>query len=125
MCGERLDKVISRLMPEYSRSRIQQWIDDGFVTVDGKSGKGKQAVLGHEVLIIEPQTSVQDLAFEAEDIPLNVVFEDDTLIVIHKPAGMVVHPAAGNWARHIAERVAAPLACTEKRTACRYCASFR
>jgi 23S rRNA pseudouridine1911/1915/1917 synthase len=97
MCGERLDKVISRLMPEYSRSRIQQWIDDGFVTVDGKSGKGKQAVLGHEVLIIEPQTSVQDLAFEAEDIPLNVVFEDDTLIVIHKPAGMVVHPAAGNW----------------------------
>lgn len=97
MCGERLDKVISRLMPEYSRSRIQQWIDDGFVTVDGKPGKGKQAVLGHEVLIIEPQTSVQDLAFEAEDIPLNVVFEDDTLIVIHKPAGMVVHPAAGNW----------------------------
>ncbi|MBR7791913.1 RluA family pseudouridine synthase [Undibacterium sp. FT147W] len=96
-CGERLDKTISKLVPEYSRSRIQQWIEDGFVTVDGKPGRTKMTMLGDEKIIIEPQAAPDEGAFAPEDIPLDIVYEDDAVIVVNKPAGLVVHPAAGNW----------------------------
>ncbi len=96
-CGERLDKTISKLVPQYSRSRIQQWIEDGYVTVDGVPGRGKMTMLGDEKIVIVPQAAPDEGAYEPEDIPLDVVYEDESLIVINKAAGMVVHPAAGNW----------------------------
>ncbi|MFZ6774194.1 RluA family pseudouridine synthase [Undibacterium sp. SXout7W] len=96
-CGERLDKTLSKLVPQYSRSRIQQWIEAGFVEVDGKPGKGKMTMLGDEHIIIQPQAAPDEGAYSPEDIPLNVVYEDNSIVVINKPAGMVVHPAAGNW----------------------------
>ena len=97
VCGERLDKTLSKLVPQYSRSRIQQWIEAGFVAVDGKPGKGKMTMLGDEHIVIQPQAAPDEGAYSPEDIPLNVVYEDNAIIVINKPAGMVVHPAAGNW----------------------------
>ncbi|MFZ6686628.1 RluA family pseudouridine synthase [Undibacterium sp. SXout11W] len=96
-CGERLDKTISKLVPQYSRSRIQQWIEDGYVTVDGVPGRGKMTMLGDEKIVIVPQAAPDEGAYEPEDISLDVVYEDSSLIVINKAAGMVVHPAAGNW----------------------------
>lgn len=96
-CGERLDKVLSKLVPQYSRSRIQQWIEAGFVSVDGKPSKIKATMLGDESITIAPQAAPDEGAYQAEDIVLNIVYEDAALMVINKPPGLVVHPAAGNW----------------------------
>ncbi|MBI3285972.1 MAG: RluA family pseudouridine synthase [Burkholderiales bacterium] len=97
VCGERLDKTVSRLVPQYSRSRIQQWIEAGFVTVDGKPAKTKMTVLGDEKIVIQPQAAPDEGAYQPEEMTLDIVYEDDAILVINKPAGMVVHPAAGNW----------------------------
>lgn len=96
-CGERLDKVLSRLLPQYSRSRIQQWIESGHVTVEGKPAKGKLTMLGDERVTVTPQAAPEEHAFEPELMDLQVVHEDAAIIVINKPVGLVVHPAAGNW----------------------------
>lgn len=97
-CGQRLDKVISKLVPQFSRGRLQMWIDDGFVTVDGKVAKSnKDTVYGDEKIVILPQPAPEDEAFKPEAMELNIVYEDEHLIVINKPAGLVVHPGAGNW----------------------------
>lgn len=95
--GERLDRVLARLLPDYSRSRIQQWIEEGKVTVDGSASRAKTIVLGGEEVVVLPQAVPQESAFQAEDIPLRIVFEDRAVMVLDKPAGLVVHPAAGNW----------------------------
>ncbi|MBV8633397.1 MAG: RluA family pseudouridine synthase, partial [Burkholderiaceae bacterium] len=95
--GERLDKVLSRLVSQFSRSRIQQWIESGHVQVDGAPAKGKAMVLGGENVLIEPQAAPEDHAFQAEDIQLDIVHEDEAILVLNKPDGLVVHPAAGNW----------------------------
>ena len=96
MDGQRLDQVVANLYPQYSRSQLQKWIKGGFVRVDDKTLKPKDRLIGGEVIIInavlEPQTE-----FDAEEIPLNIIYEDDSLIILNKPAGLVVHPAAGNW----------------------------
>jgi 23S rRNA pseudouridine1911/1915/1917 synthase len=97
VCGERLDKVISRLVPQYSRSRLQQWIEAGCVTIDGQMARAKQAVLGDETIVIQPQEAPEDQAYQPEPIDLPIIYEDKSIIVINKPAGLVVHPAAGNW----------------------------
>lgn len=97
VCGSRLDKVLSNLVPQYSRSRIQQWIEAGYVTVDGKPAKTKMTTYGDETVVVLPQPAPDEQAFKAEDIPLSIIYEDATIIVIDKPAGLVVHPAAGNW----------------------------
>jgi 23S rRNA pseudouridine1911/1915/1917 synthase len=97
-CGQRLDKVISGLVPQFSRGRLQTWITDGFVTVDGKTAKStKDTVYGDEKIVILPQPEPEDEAFKPEPLELNIVFEDDHLIVVNKPAGLVVHPGNGNW----------------------------
>ena len=96
-CGIRLDKVLSTLMPEYSRARLQQWIEEGMVTVDGKPAKTKAIMLGDETVVVHPQAAASDFAFAPEDLPLEILHEDAHLIVIAKPVGLVVHPAAGNW----------------------------
>ncbi|MFZ6644175.1 RluA family pseudouridine synthase [Undibacterium sp. TJN25] len=96
-CGERLDKTLSKLVPQYSRSRIQQWIEAGFVTVDGQPARAKMTVLGDEKVSILPQAAPDEGAYQPENIPLDIIYEDEALLVVNKPAGLVVHPAAGNW----------------------------
>lgn len=95
--GQRLDKALSALLPQFSRARLQQWIDDGLVTVDGKPAKGKAIMLGDESVHVQPKPADSDHAYQPEPVPLDVVHEDEALIVIAKPVGLVVHPAAGNW----------------------------
>ena len=97
VCGERLDKVVAKLVPQFSRGRLQSWIEDGFVTVDGKPAKVRATVYGDEKIVVLPQAAPEDVAFAPEDVAVDVVYEDDQLIVINKPAGLVVHPGAGNW----------------------------
>jgi 23S rRNA pseudouridine1911/1915/1917 synthase len=98
VCGQRLDKVISHLVPQFSRGRLQMWIEDGHVTVDGKPVLSTKAtVYGDEKILILPQPAPEDVAFKPEALELNIVYEDEHLIVINKPAGLVVHPGAGNW----------------------------
>ncbi len=96
MEGQRLDQAVATLCPQYSRSQIQKWIKAGCVRVDDKILKPKERLIGGEEISIEavhePQTE-----FEPEDIPLNIIYEDDDIIIINKPAGLVVHPGAGNW----------------------------
>lgn len=93
---ERLDKFLVEQLQEFSRSRIQGLIVDGFVDVNGRAAKkaGQTLESGFNVTVRIPPPVPTDLV--AEDIPLNIVFENDDLLVINKPAGMVVHPAAGH-----------------------------
>lgn len=95
--GLRLDQALQRLLPEHSRSRLQAWIKAGLVTVDGMPSTAKNKVWGGERILVQVQEKPEAIAFKAQDIPLNIVFEDEHILVINKPAGMVVHPAAGNW----------------------------
>ncbi len=92
----RLDKYLVEQLPEFTRSRLQGLIKDGFVQVDGKTATkaGQTLEAGMEVVVRVPPPQPSDLV--AEDIPLEVIFENDDLIVVNKPAGMVVHPAAGH-----------------------------
>jgi 23S rRNA pseudouridine1911/1915/1917 synthase len=96
-CGHRLDKVIAGLVPQFSRSRLQLWFDAGHVSVDGKPARGKDTAYGDETVVIVPQSAPEDAAYTPEAIDLNIVHEDEHIIVINKPAGLVVHPGAGNW----------------------------
>ena len=95
--GLRLDQALARLMPEHSRSRIRTWIDAGCVSVDDHPAAAKQKVLGGERVVVKPQPDPAAVAFVAQDLPLKIVYEDDSLIVIDKPPGLVVHPGSGNW----------------------------
>ncbi len=95
--GTRLDKVLSLSLPQFSRSRLQQWIEEGRVSVDGKACGVRQIMLGEERIVVLPQPDPSSMSFVPEPIPMSIVHEDDSLIVIDKPVGMVVHPAAGNW----------------------------
>jgi len=96
-CGQRMDKVISKLVPQFSRSRLQQWIEGGFVTADGQPVRAKMTAFGDENILILPQSAPEDEAYKAEPMDLAIVYEDAAILVIDKPAGLVVHPAAGNW----------------------------
>lgn len=93
---ERLDKFLVELMQEFSRSRIQSLIADGLVEVDGRPAKKAGQLLenGVQVSVRVPPPASTDLV--AENIPLDILFENDDLVVVNKPAGMVVHPAAGH-----------------------------
>jgi len=97
LAGLRLDQALARLLPQYSRSRLQGWIDTGAVKVDGRQLRGRDKVVGGEKVLIEARVE-PDRQVTAEEIPLDVVFKDRALLVINKPAGLVVHPGAGNAA---------------------------
>ena len=97
MAGLRLDQALARLLPQYSRSRLQGWIDAGAVQVDGRQLRGRDKVVGGEKVRIEARVE-PDGQVTAEEIPLDVVFKDRALLVLNKPAGLVVHPGAGNAA---------------------------
>lgn len=96
--GQRLDRALADAVPEFSRSYLQQLIELGVVQVAGKLVlKASVRVKAGELLSIELRPTPQSQAFKPEDMVLDVVFEDDYLRVINKPAGLVVHPAPGNW----------------------------
>ena len=97
MGGERLDKALAMSLPDYSRNRLKTWVEVGAVMVDGKVTKARYILRGGESIKVFPQEMPEQHAFSPQDIPLDVVYEDDSLIVINKPPGLVVHPAAGNW----------------------------
>ncbi|AJJ09583.1 ribosomal large subunit pseudouridine synthase D [Yersinia rohdei] len=94
--GQRLDQALAELFPDYSRSRIKDWILDDKVTVDGKKiNKPKEKVLGGELVAIDAQIE-EDARWAPQEIPLDIVYEDNDILVINKPRGLVVHPGAGN-----------------------------
>ncbi|HQW59631.1 23S rRNA pseudouridine(1911/1915/1917) synthase RluD [Thermomonas sp.] len=93
--GRRLDAVVAELFPEYSRSRLSAWIKSGDVSVDGAPARGRDPVRGGEQVALNVVQETQTHAV-AEDIPLDVLYEDEHVFVIDKPAGLVVHPGAGN-----------------------------
>jgi 23S rRNA pseudouridine1911/1915/1917 synthase len=95
--GERLDKALATLLPQVSRSRIQQWIEAGAVRVDGRQKRARDPVGTAAVIDVVPQPAPDAAAFRPEPMALPIVHEDDHLLVIDKPAGLVVHPGAGNW----------------------------
>jgi 23S rRNA pseudouridine1911/1915/1917 synthase len=95
--GLRLDQALAKLLPEFSRSRLALWVRSGRATVDGRPALPRHKMRGGEVIEIAPEPDAAALAHRPEDIPLDVVFEDDTLLVVNKPAGLVVHPGSGNW----------------------------
>ncbi|MGH6609888.1 MAG: RluA family pseudouridine synthase [Burkholderiaceae bacterium] len=95
--GERLDKALAQMIPDVSRSRLQQWIAAGAVRVNGAEVRARHELAFGDVLSIEPQPAPDAKASTPEAMPLDVVFEDDAILVIDKPPGLVVHPAAGNW----------------------------
>ncbi len=95
LAGLRLDKALARMFPEYSRSRLKEWLLAGAITVDGNSWRPRDAVEGGESVALEPPAEVSVRA-EPESMALQVAHEDSDLLVINKPAGLVVHPGAGN-----------------------------
>ncbi|HEY9135929.1 MAG TPA: 23S rRNA pseudouridine(1911/1915/1917) synthase RluD [Pseudomonadales bacterium] len=97
MAGYRLDQAVADLFPEYSRARLQQWIKSGDLKVDGAKWKPRQKVQGGEKIAIEAELKAET-SWEAEAIPLNILYEDEEILVLNKPVGMVVHPAVGNRA---------------------------
>lgn len=96
MNGLRLDQALARLLPDYSRGQITKWIKAGWVQVDNRIMRPRDSVHGGEQVHIRARLEVQDASWIAQPIKLNIVHEDEDIIIINKPAGMVVHPGAGN-----------------------------
>jgi 23S rRNA pseudouridine1911/1915/1917 synthase len=95
--GKRLDQALAQLLPQHSRSRLKSWIDAGRVTVAGAAAVPKQKLCGGERITVAPLIDPRVVPFVAQALPLRIVHEDDALMVLDKPAGMVVHPGNGNW----------------------------
>lgn len=93
--GTRLDKYLTEQIPDQSRSYIQKLLDDNFITVNGKSAKSNYKLRAGDTITVEIPEA-EELDIEPENIPLDIVYEDDDIIVINKPKGMVVHPAPGH-----------------------------
>ena len=93
----RIDLILARLVPQFSRARLQEWLGAGRITADGAIAGAKTWLKGGERIEIAAAPDPAETAFAAENIPLDIVFEDAALLVLNKPAGLVVHPAAGNW----------------------------
>lgn len=93
--GQRIDQVAALVWSDFSREKLKQWLKDGHLLVNGNTVKPKYKCEGNELLTLDVELEVQTKSLP-ENIPLNVVYEDDDIIVINKPVGMVVHPGAGN-----------------------------
>jgi len=96
LAGMRLDQCLAEIFPDYSRSKLQTWLKDGRVLVDGEQRKGREKMDGGEEIELDAEAE-QVVEYDAEDIPLDIVYEDESLLIVNKPAGLVVHPAVGNW----------------------------
>ena len=95
LAGKRLDQALAEMFPEHSRSRLQTWIKSGELQVNSRPASQRQKVSGGESIILHTIYSPQQ-DWDAENIPLDILFEDEYLLVVNKPAGLVVHPGAGN-----------------------------
>lgn len=95
--GARLDKALAELMPDVSRSRLQQWVADAAVRVNGAAVRQRHELVLGDLIEVAPQPAPDAAAFAPEPMPLAIVHEDDAIIVLDKPPGLVVHPAAGHW----------------------------
>src|SRR3989338_8896625 len=95
--GMRFDQALAKLLPEYSRSRLQEWIAAGEASPGGGAPPAKQKGWGGETIAVLPQLHPSEQPHQAEDIALDIVYEDEALLVINKPAGLVVHPGSSNW----------------------------
>ena len=96
--GQRFDQALAQALPEYSRARLRAWIDAGRVTLDGSVADPTRRIRGGEEVVVEPIADPRATPHAAESIALSILYEDDALIVLDKPAGLVVHPGSGNWA---------------------------
>ena len=94
--GERIDKYLAEVMNDYSRSFLQKQLKDGNVTVNEKPVKASYKITEDDEITVEVPDS-QEPDIQAEDIPLDILYEDDQLLVVNKPKGMVVHPSAGHY----------------------------
>lgn len=97
LAGKRLDQVAAELFPDYSRSRLQSWIKEGALQVDGTSVRPRDKVVEGAQLTLKAELE-DEVSWTGEDIALDIHYEDEDIIVINKPAGLVVHPAAGHYA---------------------------
>jgi 23S rRNA pseudouridine1911/1915/1917 synthase len=95
LAGRRLDQALAALLPQYSRTRIQRWIEEGAVRVNGLAPRARDVVVGGEAATVEARQT-DETTIAAEKLPLDIVHQDTAIIVINKPAGVVVHPGAGN-----------------------------
>ena len=96
MTGDRLDVALSEMLPDYSRSKITAWIKSGDALINNKAFKPKDKVNGSQIVMLSLNKK-QNNDWSAENIALNIVFEDEDIIIINKPFGLVTHPGAGNW----------------------------
>ena len=96
MAGMRLDQVLAELFADYSRSKLQIWVKSGRVQVNGLSLKPKDKLEGGEEIILDAEAEIV-ITSEPEKIPIDIIYEDESLLIVNKPAGLVVHPAVGNW----------------------------
>ena len=92
----RLDQCLAEVFPDYSRSKLQTWIKAGRVLVDGEIMKGREKLDGGEEIELDAEAE-RVIEYAPQEIPLDIIYEDDSLLIINKPAGLVVHPAVGNW----------------------------
>ena len=93
--GRRLDQTLAQLLPQYSRSRIQRWIEEGAVLINGLAVRARDLVTGGETATVEARLP-KETGIKAEKLPLDIVHEDSAVIILNKPPGVVVHPGAGN-----------------------------
>jgi 23S rRNA pseudouridine1911/1915/1917 synthase len=98
MAGLRLDQALARMLPEESRTRLARLIEQGHVRVDGAPAEPKRKMRSGEAVEIVLAPRIEASAFAPEEIALDIVHEDEDVIVVNKPAGLVVHPGSGNWA---------------------------
>jgi 23S rRNA pseudouridine1911/1915/1917 synthase len=96
MTGYRLDVALSEMLPDYSRSKITAWIKSGDALINNKAFKPKDKVNGSQMVMLSLNKK-QNNDWSAENIALNIVFEDEDIIIINKPFGLVTHPGVGNW----------------------------
>lgn len=96
LAGMRVDQVLAEMFADYSRSKLQTWIKDGRVLVNGTPIKPKERLEGGETVEVDAEPEVV-IDCKPENIPLEIIYEDKSILIINKPAGLVVHPAVGNW----------------------------
>ena len=94
--GQRVDVVLAQLFPDFSRSQLTTWLKEGAITLDQRQYKPKDKVFGGEHVKLQVLLTTNESKSEPEDIPLDVIYEDEYLLVVNKPAGLIVHPGAGN-----------------------------
>ena len=95
LAGKRLDQALAEMFPQYSRSRLKDWILARRIRVDGRFPKPRDRVTGGERVDVDPEPDIPE-TLDAQEIKIDVVYEDDHIIVVNKHAGLVVHPGAGN-----------------------------